>query len=128
MANSSPVTKPSKVLSRAQTANSAVIPGRESLMHNAVESSFRANNINSTVLNTSTNLVVSSRQENHARLKKSSKEGINCDGFNEKENHSNSGGTKNAFHLVMDLNTYQIPRNSGFTKTRLMKILRNLRY
>ena len=83
-ANSSPVTKPSKVLSRAQTGNSAVIPGRGSLMHNAFESSFRANNINSTVLNTSTSLVVSSRQENHARLKKSSKEGINCNGFNEK--------------------------------------------
>ena len=82
-------------------------------MHNALESSFRANHLNSTVLNTSTSLVVSSRQENHARLKKSSKEGINCDGFNEKENHSNSGGTKNAFHLLMDLNKYQIPSKFG---------------
>ena len=111
--NALPVTKPSKVLSMAQTGNSAVIPGRGSLMHNAFESSFPANNINSTVLNTSTSLVVSSRQENHARLKKSSKDGINCNGFNEKENNSNSGGAKNAFHLVMDLNTYQIPSKFG---------------
>ena len=111
--NALPVTKPSKVLSMAQTGNSAVIPGRGSLMHNAFESSFPANNINSTVLNTSTSLVVSSRQENHARLKKSSKDGINCNGFNEKENHSNSGGTKNAFQLMMDLNTYQIPSKFG---------------
>ena len=112
-ANSSPVTKQSKVLSRTQIGNSAVIPGRGSLMHNALESSFRANNINSTVLNTSTSFVVSSRQENYARLKKSSKEGMNCNGFNEEENHSNSGGTKNAFHLAMDLNTYQIPSKFG---------------
>ena len=112
-ANSSPVTKPSRVLSRAQTGNSAVIPERGSLMHNALESSFRASNINSTVLNTSESVVVSSKQENHARLKKSSKEGINCNAFDEKENHSNSGGTKNAFHLVMDLNTYQIPSKFG---------------
>ena len=111
--NALPVTKPSKVLSMAQTGNSVVIPGRGSLMHNAFESSFPANNINSTVLNTSTSLVFSSRQENHARLKKSSKDGINCNGFNEEENHSNSGGTKNAFHLVMDLNTYQIPSKFG---------------
>ena len=111
--NALPVTKPSKVLSMAQTGNSAVIPGRGSLMHNAFESSFPANNINSTVLNTSTSLVVSTRQENHARLKKSSKDGINCNGFNEKENHSNSGGTKNAFQLIMDLNTYQIPSKFG---------------